>query len=544
MKARIAIVSISSLVSLALVIGLIGCLELGLNPTSEPTATPVPTPTHTATPKPTSTPYVKSVYDVETKIWSTVTPTATPVPPTPIRIQARVVYTATPILPTSTPIPPTPTITPTPTLTPIPDRYPVSDENERMKAFLADFEPLTDENDQIAFCIANPYCSAQLELPNGDILYLGIEATWITIGQKHHFIASLMHRCFDGVEYPPIREQLEVRQRHVGWDRLEFIRDASQFDYGYVGVQFGERGWEVESLYRVAEDRWVLAEAGFSIETCGMGSFGFTELVKNTRGYLANPRSAPSPSCGVRLDNPDEYDICGGGLRDEFKRSEMLDPITNIELETGYIRCRGDNCNDFELLTPENEEVVRRALSHGEVELPNGDTLEITGDVPNWIKAGYHHYHIASFMHRCLDGVEHPEARDQLDTQRVFYGWDTLEFVRDASHEYFSAATAFDSAHGRRRVESIYRIAEDKWLLVISEISESTCEMHSFGYSELGKNAEGRFVQLQYTPPSILPMREDIDRWEWLLPITNTEAETRRFGCREVGDDGHYKFCD
>ena len=342
MKARIAVVSISSLISLALVVTVIGCLEMGAAPT--PTAMPVSMPTLTPTPKPTATLYVKSVYDVETKTWSTVTPTPTTVPPTPIRIQARVIFTATPVPPTATPYPPTPTITPTPTVTPIPDRYPVSDENERMKAFLADFEPLTDENRSIAFCIANPYCSAKIELPNGDILYLGIEATWVTIGEKHHFIASLMHRCFDGVEYPPIRGQLEVRQRHVGWDRLEFIRDASQFDYGYVGVQFGERGWEVKSLYRVAEDRWVLAEAGFSIETCGMGSFGFTELIKNSRGYLADARTEPRFTCGVRLDNPDEYDICGSGMWDEFKRSEILDPITNIEIETGHIRCRGDDC--------------------------------------------------------------------------------------------------------------------------------------------------------------------------------------------------------
>ena len=204
-----------------------------------------------------------------------------------------------------------------------------------------------------------------------------------------------------------------------------------------------------------------------------------------------------------------------------------------------------DYSKDFELLTPENEEIVVNALSSGELELPSDEVLVITGDVTNWIKIGYGHYHIASFMHRCLHGVEHPEAREQLDVQREFYGWDTLEFVRDASHESFSAATAFNPNRGKKRVESIYRIAEGKWLRVIAEVNESTCEMGGFGYSDLGKNAKGQFIQLQYSGEVLLSLGDDSDRWEWLLPITNAEAASLRFRCREFDyDAGHYKFCD
>ena len=339
---------IGSLASLALMVSVLGC---GSEP---PTVTPTRVPTATPTPAPAATPHVggtRPVYDVATRSWNTVTPTPVPSTPTPAVVGGRRhIYDedATARQSRRTPSP-TLTATLTPTPTPIPDYYPVSDENERMKAFLADFESLTDENASIAFRIANPYGSNELELPNGDMLVLGKEVAWVAIGQKHHFIASLLHRCFDGVEYPPIRAQLEVRQRHVGWDRLEFIRDASIWDYNYVAVQFGEGGFEVKSLYRVGDDKWVLAQAGFNPKTCQkddeVSGFGFTELVKNTRGYLADAHNEPRYDCYSAWKATDEPELCPyGRLGSEMKRSEMLDPITNAEIESGRIRCRGKDC--------------------------------------------------------------------------------------------------------------------------------------------------------------------------------------------------------
>ena len=362
MKARIAIVSVSSLISLAMVVAFIGCLEMGSTPERTPTPTRVPT--STPTPKPTATPYVsgpRPVYDVETKTWrvpNLMEREATRVAmgetqirtggfPTPKPMTGKTyVKTLNVLKPAATPVPPTPTITPTPIPTPIPDRYPVSDENARIKEFMDGFEPLTPENLSIAFRIASPYGSSDIELPNGDVLYLTKEVVWVEIGYTHHFIASFLYRCLDGVEHPQVRDQLEIRQRHDSWDRLEFVRDASAFDYGLMAVRFGERdSFAIESVYRIGEDAWLLSVANIGIETCEMGRFGFTELVKNTHGYLVNPKGSPSPYCGVRLDDPDEYEICPEIGHDEFKRSEMLDPITNSEIETGQIRCRGTDCD-------------------------------------------------------------------------------------------------------------------------------------------------------------------------------------------------------
>ena len=149
-------------------------------------------------------------------------------------------------------------------------------------------------------------------------------------------------------------------------------------------------------------------------------------------------------------------------------------------------------------------------------------------------------------MHRCLNGVEHPETRAQLEVQRRHYGWDRLEFVRDTSHEYFSAATAFNQNLGSREVESLYRVAEDKWLLVRSIVSESTCESRDFRYSELVGDSTSRLCNHGYYDPLCRDYStERDDRWGWLLPITNAEVETARFRCREFDFDvGHFAFCD
>ena len=195
-----------------------------------------------------------------------------------------------------------------------------------MKEFINDFEPLTDENAQIAYQIASPYGNREIELPNGDVLILGgDEIGWVAIGYTHHIVASFMHRCLDGVEHPQIRDQLEIRQRHVDWDRLELVMDVSSWDYGLQRIQYGEQhGFRIDAIYRVGDDEWIIAEASVDVDTCDMGNFGFAKRVMNSDGLFC--------------DEASDIDFCQGF--DETMRSIWLVPLTNAEIETGRIRCR------------------------------------------------------------------------------------------------------------------------------------------------------------------------------------------------------------
>lgn len=312
---RVIIVAVLSLLVM------VGCAS------EPPTATPTRVPTPTATPKPTATPYVggpRPIYNVETKRWVTVTPTATRVPPTPVRFKSRVITRSMLASPTSTPVPSTPTPMPTPEpIVPLPTY-------DDFLALIADFEPLTPENlSKLEWMV--DYEDYRIELPNGDVLKLNIkERHWVKSGYTSYRTVSYLNRCFtDDLEHLQVREHMDIRQRHEGWERLEFMRDASLNFYPPESIEYrGQRG--VGSLYGIADGRVIHAVGRIQMSSCELLSFGFTEVVKNDDGFYIDP-TAESPSYRAQ-----------GTVFDIVR---MPRPITNEELETGHILCREKDYN-------------------------------------------------------------------------------------------------------------------------------------------------------------------------------------------------------
>ena len=327
MKARIAIVSISSLISLAMVVSVIGCLELGSSPKPVPTIAPTPEPTDTPTLAP--TPYLggpRPVYDVETKAWMTVTPTATPFPPTPTRIRARVVVTATPVPPTKTP-----TVTPTPTPTSIPTpTWDMVWDRERMEStaytLSGEFEPLTLENYDKAIEAYHSGILDERRLSDGDKRSL-------SKGLREYDLPSFVHRCLtDELEYPALTQELEKQWEFYGWERLDFIRDGSSSNFLYYVDSFTVTPhpflYKIQSLYRTGDDEGVVAQIGVHRDTCEPNlegrrriRFAFGERIINRTG-------------GRNYKGNRDY------LNIYIKFTRAYIPLTNEEIETGIFKCR------------------------------------------------------------------------------------------------------------------------------------------------------------------------------------------------------------
>ena len=230
--------------------------------------------------------------------------------------------------PTPTLIPiPTPEVvktepTPTPTLIPIPTPEVV-------------FVPLTEEN------LAKANSLAVLSNPNESLngMFLSLdERRWVHWGLRDHATGSFMHRCLDGTEYYPIRQQLELRQRVMGWNRLEYVRDASPWnfaDHGNFEINFTPN--VILSIYRVGDSEWVYVEMGVMFDTCEPGLlarkrqiFDMTLMTLNKGGHFIKSNCTPS----------EIYHSCDPVTMWPVYNRSIIDPLTNSEIETGVIRCR------------------------------------------------------------------------------------------------------------------------------------------------------------------------------------------------------------
>ena len=289
-------------------------------PTPTPTLIPIPTPEVVKT-EPTPTPTLIPIPTPEVvKTEPTPTPTLIPIP-TP-----EVVKTEPTPTPTLIPIP-TPEVvktepTPTPTLIPIPTPEVV-------------FVPLTEEN------LAKANSLAVLSNPNESLngMFLSLdERRWVLWGLRDHAIGSFMHRCLDGTEYYPIRQQLELRQRVMGWNRLEYVRDASPWnfaDHGNFEINFTPN--VIWSIYRVGDSEWVYVEMGVMFDTCEPGLlarkrqiFDMTLMTLNKGGHFIKSNCTPS----------EIYHSCDPVSMWPVYNRSIIDPLTNSEIETGVIRCR------------------------------------------------------------------------------------------------------------------------------------------------------------------------------------------------------------
>ncbi len=296
---------------------------------AEQSSTATPIPSATSVPEPTATP----------KPTATSTPTFTPVPPivvtaTPSRTPFRTPKPSRERLPTRVPTrTKTPTVIPTPTTPPTPT--PVPD----------DFEQLTSEHlDKVARVLGiwdyqfngYPYLN--------DVRLTGDELRWIRQGLNNYITREFMHRCLDGLEYPPLREELAKQIDFRGWATLEFLRDGSKYDYDLqMGINpdyVDDPNWySIISVYRTgtgSDGAVVIAYMGLQRDTCeprvrsrtDSGDVLDFRMEERTLDESGNLRCIPGFSC--RLNTWVAVD-----------RWKWYDPITNEELETGRIRCRG-----------------------------------------------------------------------------------------------------------------------------------------------------------------------------------------------------------
>ncbi len=352
MQTVLALVSIPLLIASVLV----ACTS------DSPTATPTRIPTPTATPKPIVR-YAPSPTPV--KPTATATPRVTPTPRESVR-QWRIAVTATAQakvvrkdkereqqhernlgLRTPVPTPPaTPTATPEPTATPTPSTYAESDceanrwgkgerrarclELYRAEYFasivedgggvLTDFKPLSAEN----MDIANAIWMGSTDAPTYGITGGKFQDAGRSFmkGYVDHQVAVFMSECLGGdgtdspLEHTNMRKELEKRLELTSvWNRLEFIKDRSQPDYNIFNMDgFSMR---VNLMYRVSESMYM--QIGFDTSfSCGI------------------PRSLGVVKEFTWDDIP--HDAPGGS--EEVDRSEILEPLTDEEMETLKLKCR------------------------------------------------------------------------------------------------------------------------------------------------------------------------------------------------------------
>ena len=196
---------------------------------------------------------------------------------------------------------------------------------ERFLTTISNFEPLTDENLDIVDRMLT-YHDYKITLPNGDVLDLiASEIKSIHLGYYHYRTTSFLNKCLTKeLEHPQIREHIDIRKRHHGWGKVEFIRDASaRFR---TGNSLGDSGVRrISSLY-IVDGKQVFHTSGMVVmSTCELQNFRLTEVVKNDKGYYVKP---------------DCLDCFMYAQPTVFHTLGILKPLTNQEIETGYILTR------------------------------------------------------------------------------------------------------------------------------------------------------------------------------------------------------------
>ena len=198
-----------------------------------------------------------------------------------------------------------------------------------------DFEPLTEENHAKAVEVLQTG-------KFGDKILVPSERSTIARGLRDYPLVDFMHRCLVGAEYMAIRAMLETQMDVRGWDRMEFIRDASPFEFSYLinDSLSTPPGHQISSIYQVNADKFVHAAMGINYRTCEP-----TLLERSNRqfDFVELRRRGETEWNGRKFWS---FAIIGGGrgIRHGMwvpqDRGGCLKPLTNEEIETGVFHHR------------------------------------------------------------------------------------------------------------------------------------------------------------------------------------------------------------